>query len=405
MGAFRWVEGPGFTQDLHSDVCTELCSGRCWLRMRVWRKTVRKYRPPRRGRRGGFSAKPFASRISWGARKGNSIHRESFLSDTALPSSVASASEANAGAGETRKVLPKPQAFGSCRDQVLVSLAAAIALNVFIAVLLLLVKQSVTVRASPPLLVSAIVEHRPEDSQRETLQRKTRTNVESSASAASASALSSPDLSLETVSSMSLSSFALPESTGLGGMSGGGFSTGTEIGFGKSAGLSGNGYGDVVAAFGNAGLGDGSGLIVVRDVSGSMRKHNEVVDELLNRDYPKAKLHSVVGCAIEFESPFVIEIRKITRSRKNKRRTIFFLCDLQDKESRFGVEALSKHLFSSDPPYVLHVISFEKSPIINFQSLIEASGGTLTIADHPGKDLRVRQKNPAWGSGKRSYQF
>ncbi len=300
------------------------------------------------------------------------------------PSAILPASERSARISRKPTfVRPGVEAYRVSRERTsgLIAWGVGILVNIIAIVLFLLISAGETYGPNKPLLVSVQPIEKPEGQiERDRMRKTSLVQMDSAASAASASALQSNDQALSTLTAQSLSQLAIPSFSGAGGFQGDGFSTGTEIGFGQSVGLGRSGYGRAMLAFGAVGVGDGSNLIVVADVSGSMRVHNEVVNEMLERDYPGAKKFEVLGCSIVENSDFLVQVEKIVRvNRKGVRRDLFFICDLQDQVDEEGINQLTGLLASSNPHYHFHVISFQKEPSIPLMSLIKRSKGSFTL--------------------------
>ncbi|MDF1851232.1 MAG: hypothetical protein P1U85_10380 [Verrucomicrobiales bacterium] len=124
-------------------------------------------------------------------------------------------------------------------------------------------------------------------------------------------------------------------------------------------------------------FGDGSGLMLLTDISGSMREIGETVDSYVKRTFPESTSAKIVGCSFKYLSDPVI--KEITSTARRGNFTDYvFVCDLQDGEGAGAIGRLRKALITEKRTIRFHVISFDRYPGAQLNSLIMDSGGAFT---------------------------
>ncbi len=130
-------------------------------------------------------------------------------------------------------------------------------------------------------------------------------------------------------------------------------------------------------------FGDGSGLLLLTDISGSMREIGEVVDSYVKRTFPKSKSSQIPGCSFKYKhDPVVEEVVRLTR--RSDFTDIVFVCDLQDGEGNSAIQTLRRALIRPERTIRFHVISFDNRAGPSLNSLIMDSGGALTRVSRTG---------------------
>ena len=127
-------------------------------------------------------------------------------------------------------------------------------------------------------------------------------------------------------------------------------------------------------------FGNGAGMAVIVDMSGSMQKINQVVDAYIEDNFPKGITRHVNGCALKGNSdPFLKALASETR--KESRTDYFFICDLQDGETGEGIGRIRNCLVLGKFPKRLHVVSFGKRPGRHLAKMLETTKGTFVYID------------------------
>lgn len=123
-------------------------------------------------------------------------------------------------------------------------------------------------------------------------------------------------------------------------------------------------------------IGNGAGLAVVLDVSGSMKRHSREVRQLLESRFHKAAVAEVVGCDLNRGSA-PLNVLKFGAQRKGTH-VLYFVCDLQDDEDAEGLLELRSVLLHQQKGRVrLEILSFDKLASPHLYSVVRASGGEV----------------------------
>ncbi|MFT5466552.1 MAG: hypothetical protein ACI8UO_001652 [Verrucomicrobiales bacterium] len=133
---------------------------------------------------------------------------------------------------------------------------------------------------------------------------------------------------------------------------------------------SGGGFGSL---FGGLGAGNGEGIAVLVDISGSMKKHSATVSRLIAKRYPRFGKATVVGCTLNENSGPIQEIQKLVEDKPIS--VIVFICDLQDGVNQAGMLSLWNILNPEGRQVQLNIISFAKAPRPILADLLEQVGG------------------------------
>lgn len=127
-------------------------------------------------------------------------------------------------------------------------------------------------------------------------------------------------------------------------------------------------------------FGNGAGLAVLVDMSGSMQKINQAVDAYIAKTFPQGVTRHVNGCALKGSSdPF---LRALASETSKERRTdYFFICDLRDGETGEGIGRIQNCLALGKFPKRLHIVSFARQPGRHLAKMLEVTNGTFTYVD------------------------
>ena len=124
-------------------------------------------------------------------------------------------------------------------------------------------------------------------------------------------------------------------------------------------------------------FGDGSGMKLLTDISGSMREIGEMVDSYVEKTFPKSSSAEIFGCSFKYlNDPVINEI--IEGARRGRYTDFVFVCDLQDGEGVVAINRLRKFLVTEKRTIRLHVISFDQQPGKYLNKLIMDTGGAFT---------------------------
>lgn len=136
-------------------------------------------------------------------------------------------------------------------------------------------------------------------------------------------------------------------------------------------------------------FGDGSGLLLLTDVSGSMREIGETVDSYVKRTFPGSRSTQIAGCSFKYLTcPAVGEILRSTR--RGEYTDLVFVCDLQDGEGAVAVERIRRALIAKERITKFHVISFDRYPGSHLNRLIMDSGGAFTRVSRTSRPKQPR---------------
>tara|TARA_R110000850_G_scaffold92555_7_gene196428 strand:- start:345 stop:1445 length:1101 start_codon:yes stop_codon:yes gene_type:complete len=158
-------------------------------------------------------------------------------------------------------------------------------------------------------------------------------------------------------------------------------------GSGGSGGKRGVGVGALKGLFPASKLGNGSGMILFVDMSGSMRQISRVVQTYVKESFRGSRSIDIWGCSLNStQNSFVTNMSRATAG--DSLTDYYFVCDLQDGEKPGGIEALRASLLSGQIPKRLHVISFGEHPGILLARLLKETGGSFDyvspyLADQP----------------------
>ncbi len=132
--------------------------------------------------------------------------------------------------------------------------------------------------------------------------------------------------------------------------------------------------------FPGSALGDGSGMVVFTDKSGSMQKISEAVEKFVKANFEKSYEIEIMGCALgSRHDPFAKELARVAAA--DLRTDYYFICDLQDGQGSRGISSLRRTLLSGTVPKRLHIISFDKSAEPALTELIEETRGSFVYID------------------------
>lgn len=126
-------------------------------------------------------------------------------------------------------------------------------------------------------------------------------------------------------------------------------------------------------------MGDGSKTIVYLDVSGSMNGISRAVETYMKKHFSGAVVRQIRGCSLrQVSAPFPSAL--LSDPERNERTDFYFVCDLQDGESRRVISALRRFLAAGPNPRRLHIVSFDRPPERNLSGLLSTSGSSLIMA-------------------------
>lgn len=127
-------------------------------------------------------------------------------------------------------------------------------------------------------------------------------------------------------------------------------------------------------------FGNGAGMAVIVDMSGSMQKINQTVDAYIEDNFPQGVTRHVNGCALKgSDDPFLRALASETR--RERRTDYFFICDLMDGETGEGIGRIRNCLVLGNFPKRLHVVSFGRQPGRHLAKLLEVTNGTFTYVN------------------------
>ena len=154
---------------------------------------------------------------------------------------------------------------------------------------------------------------------------------------------------------------------------------GGSLGKGKSL-ASGVSQSTLKGLFPKSTFGNGAGMAVLVDMSGSMQKINHAVEAYIEENFPQGVTRHINGCALNgSDDPF---LRALASETSKERRTdYFFVCDLQDGETGEGIGRIRNCLVLGKFPKRLHIISFARQPGRHLAKLLEVTNGTFTYVD------------------------
>ncbi|MDF1739948.1 MAG: hypothetical protein P1U86_12375 [Verrucomicrobiales bacterium] len=148
-------------------------------------------------------------------------------------------------------------------------------------------------------------------------------------------------------------------------------------GKGKASGIT---TGTLKALFPKSKFGNGAGMAVIVDMSGSMQKINQAVDAYIEDNFPQGVTRHVNGCALNgSDDPF---LRALASETSRERRTdYFFICDLRDGETGEGIGRIRNCLVLGKFPKKLHVVSFARQPGRHLAKMLDVTKGTFTYVN------------------------
>lgn len=149
---------------------------------------------------------------------------------------------------------------------------------------------------------------------------------------------------------------------------------GSANGGGNGSGSGAAGFGTVGAVFDNAGITNGSDLLLFIDISPSMSKHSQEVADLVRKRFPRASVLHISGCKFVPGKGIVSRLPKVPVYRTK----IFYVCDLYDQVTEEGLLLLMRRL-KYPVERELHIISFKLEPKPALRSVIEATNGSFSM--------------------------
>ena len=148
-------------------------------------------------------------------------------------------------------------------------------------------------------------------------------------------------------------------------------------GNGRASGIT---EGTLKGLFPKSKFGNGAGMAVIVDMSGSMQKINQAVDAYIEDNFPQGVTRHVNGCALNGSDDAFY--RALASETSRERRTdYFFICDLRDGETGEGIGRIRNCLVLGKFPKKLHVVSFARQPGRHLAKMLEVTKGTFTYVD------------------------
>jgi|GEM_PF-5147529 len=122
-------------------------------------------------------------------------------------------------------------------------------------------------------------------------------------------------------------------------------------------------------------LGNGSGVHVYLDQSGSMQMISEKVDAYLREHFPRSECIDIIGCSLHQNAAFPEALeRYVTRDIH----TVYFICDLQDQEDDAGLTQIRRVLLRRwGEPVRFMIVSFDRPASDTLFQLVTETGGIV----------------------------
>ena len=115
-------------------------------------------------------------------------------------------------------------------------------------------------------------------------------------------------------------------------------------------------------------------LGVILDISPSMLPYISTLKQEIQNNFNDAKIIHINGCSISIPSDTLVAFKKLINENVD---AIYWFCDLQDLQSREGLEMLDKILKSKN--IKLYIKSMDQPPSYRLKSIISSNGGNYFL--------------------------